>query len=384
MSVALPIEEDPRFRQYIASAGQKVFAIPFPFQQDEDIEILIFSNNQASSALPSDYTIIGASAHDGGSVTFKNGRAAGDIITIVGSAVLDRLSSVVRDGRFSSKLIDDEFDRNRIIQQEQKRDISRSLKAPYGSKGVTLLATAPSSLLHLDEQGNIVSSETPIKEKILREEADLALAALIGQSSVISDHFFETQLALSLADVSPTFQGGYSSAGDTPLHMMKRVAIEPPHAGKRRSLDRYMPDGTTNPINGGWWELVTDVANVKLFGAKGDGVNDDSFAIQSAIFYAQTASIGRVFIPNSTSDYLVNATIVNNCTTPLTIEGAGRGLSRLKGGSGVNPVIKIGDLSAYSNKPQRIKDLSFEFPGNGLATHIKAEACILDVFNIST
>lgn len=43
-----------------------------------------------------------------------------------------RLSSIVRDGRFASKLTDDEFDRNRIIQQEQQRDINRSLKLGFG------------------------------------------------------------------------------------------------------------------------------------------------------------------------------------------------------------------------------------------------------------
>src|SRR5690606_24239910 len=43
------------------------------------------------------------------------------------------------------------------------------------------------------------------QEIIDRKNGDNALASLIGQSLIGSDHFFETQLALSLAVVSPFF-----------------------------------------------------------------------------------------------------------------------------------------------------------------------------------
>lgn len=132
MSAVLPIQPDTRFRRYSASAGQTAFAIPFPFQQSDDVEVLLSVDGLYSVIDRSLFTVVGAGSLNGGSLLFNTGRQSGEILAVVGKAILDRLSSVVRDGRFSSKLIDDELDRNRIIQQEQQRDIDRSLKLSFG------------------------------------------------------------------------------------------------------------------------------------------------------------------------------------------------------------------------------------------------------------
>lgn len=164
---------------------------------------------------------------------------------------------------------------------------------------------------------------------------------------------------------------GYATVGDGGSALYKRVAIEPEHMGKVQSAD------------GAWWELVTNVANVKMFGAKGDGVSNDAPSVQDAISYAQLKDSGSVYFPNTPSHYLLNSTIINDCSKPLTIRGDGRGLSKLKGGAGVETILKIGNLAAYSNTPQRVMDLSFIIPTVETAIHIKAESCILDVFNVS-
>lgn len=46
-----------------------------------------------------------------------------------------------------------------------------------------------------------------------------------------------------------------------------RVAAEPDHEGKFRSLDRYLADGTTvSSLNGGWWEVSGKTINPQAFG----------------------------------------------------------------------------------------------------------------------
>lgn len=143
MSVVLPIETDDRFRKYTASAGQTVFAVPFPFQDNADIAALLQNATtgdytEISSTL---YTLTGAGNAGGGSLTFLAGRTEDEVILILGRAVLERLSSVVRDGAFSSKLIDGELDRNRLIQQELARETARALKMEFGAgPGLTLSA----------------------------------------------------------------------------------------------------------------------------------------------------------------------------------------------------------------------------------------------------
>jgi hypothetical protein len=67
-------------------------------------------------------------------------------------------------------------------------------------------------------------------------------------------------------------------------------------------------------------------ANVRDFGAVGDGVADDTAAIQAAL----ASGASRVYIPQGTyavSDYL-------RIDTPMTFFGDGRGLSTIKAVNG--------------------------------------------------
>lgn len=298
MSVALPIEEDPRFRRYTATAGQTVFSIPFPFQQDEDVSIQQFKDGKYTEVLRSQFSIAGAMDPAGGSVTFKVGRAAGEVIAIVGDAVLDRLSSIVRDGRFASKLTDDELDRNRIIQQEHKRDLKRAIKAPYGSEGVSLEASSPSSLLNIDLEGNIVSSETPANEKTLREAGDLAVASLVGQSGPIEVPFYDTRLAASMAVIKLTVKkilvGGYATAGDSDT----AAYIEG---------DGNSPNGFFSNSGSRGWELSEIHPTAQMFGIFDNG-SDGSAGWNRAKAFVQSGKTDRVRFPRRISgDYnLVN------------------------------------------------------------------------------
>lgn len=78
---------------------------------------------------------------------------------------------------------------------------------------------------------------------------------------------------------------GCNEPGDGGHISLRRVASEPPHAGKARSLDRYLPDGRSSPGEGGWWQFVAGESglNIRAFGAKLDGINDDTDAVQAAI-----------------------------------------------------------------------------------------------------
>lgn len=71
-------------------------------------------------------------------------------------------------------------------------------------------------------------------------------------------------------------------------------------------------------------DKLRDVINVKDFGAKGDGANDDTAAIQAAINAAAQSTPGAIvyFPPNVSSQfYKVTAPIV--VTKPITLQGSG-------------------------------------------------------------
>lgn len=139
MSVVLPIEDDPRFRIYVASEGQQAFAIPFPFQ--DAIDIGVYADIEATW-VPIDrasFSISGARNPSGGTVTFSTGRTLDERILVLGEAALERLTSIAINGRFSSTATDDELDRNRIVQQEIRRDVDRALRVRIGGAPLELV-----------------------------------------------------------------------------------------------------------------------------------------------------------------------------------------------------------------------------------------------------
>jgi len=102
-----------------------------------------------------------------------------------------------------------------------------------------------------------------------------------------------------------------------------------------------------------------DVVNVKDFGAVGDGVADDTAAIQAAFNFVP-ASGGEVIIPKGT--YIITSTL-NISNKPISIFGAGIGISILKW-TGVGMVGQNG--INYTNtvfQPFLMEDLSLKaFP----------------------
>jgi hypothetical protein len=92
-----------------------------------------------------------------------------------------------------------------------------------------------------------------------------------------------SQLAVSAAPSSVrTIQvTGYRSAGDGGQALWRRAAAEPSHPGKLRSVDRFLPDGSSNGSNGGWWEIASSPLVFEMLGAKGDGFADDAPAINA-------------------------------------------------------------------------------------------------------
>lgn len=80
--------------------------------------------------------------------------------------------------------------------------------------------------------------------------------------------------------------------------MWIRVAAQPSHPLKRRSLDRFMPDHSVNSTNGGWWELGSPEPSPEMIGPVPNGTND-----MLAAFTAVVAGIKVLGRPMSLGPY---------------------------------------------------------------------------------
>ncbi|HEX8238366.1 MAG TPA: tail fiber domain-containing protein [Allosphingosinicella sp.] len=68
----------------------------------------------------------------------------------------------------------------------------------------------------------------------------------------------------------------------------QRVAAQPSHAGKFRSQDRFLPNGSTDSTNGGWWELMSDqIITPAMFGCS-SATADNSAGLTAFYAYLET------------------------------------------------------------------------------------------------
>lgn len=95
---------------------------------------------------------------------------------------------------------------------------------------------------------------------------------------------FSTRAGIELltipAGLSAIRSNGYTTVG-VGAALYKRAASEPTHAGKVRSADRFLPNGTADATNGGWWELEEDHPTPFMFGMVADNSTDDADAFEN-------------------------------------------------------------------------------------------------------
>jgi hypothetical protein len=117
------------------------------------------------------------------------------------------------------------------------------------------------------------------------------------------DTYAQAQAATVAASVQSIFLTGYYTAGDAPPASYFRVASQPATAGQIRTADRFLPNGSTDPTNGGYWQLVVSggVVNVDWFGAQRVPLNTSAGSvpnsrtpIQNAIDALQTTGGGTL------------------------------------------------------------------------------------------
>lgn len=307
MSSVFPITDDPRYRRYTASAGQRVFPIPFPFQQDEDVEIsLQVAPSEYNVFEKTEYALIGANDPAGGTVTFNTGRTEGDVILVLGKAILDRMSSVVRDGRFSSYLIDSELDRIRIIEQEFRRDASRAIKVDYGADSVTLannledgdtLMKEGDRLVKGPQAQDIAEAQGYAADALASKEASAVSAAqaLAAEAHAVEvTQLLQAEVDISIAEMESKLEGAAEGLADA--NTWAELAANPGTRVLQPGRVSSTATGThTDPVtgvvvpdrgryqwSGSGWKRIGDVADAESMNASIDlvkaglqSVNDD-------------------------------------------------------------------------------------------------------------
>jgi len=264
---------------YIGAGTLATFSFPFKVFAAADLDVIkltVSTGVQTTLALTTDYTVslnADQNSNPGGSITLVAGNlASGFNLTITSDIENLQPTDLTNQGGFYPEVINDALDRATIQIQQVSDDVVRSLQAPTsdGTISMTLPPTAQriGKYLAFDAAGApSVATGTGADINLRTDLAASGGAALVGFSPTGSLSAVTVQAAIAEIGTDLATTAGAAAIGYT--------------------------QGGTSSVARTVQAKLRDYVDVRDFGAVGDGVTDDTAAIQAAINYAVGSTTGR-------------------------------------------------------------------------------------------
>ncbi|MHB1437812.1 MAG: glycosyl hydrolase family 28-related protein, partial [Thiobacillus sp.] len=234
----MTVQTSTNVASFNGDGANKVFPIGYKFNSAADLVVTLIDDDAKTTkilTLNSDFTVTGAGDEKGGAVTLAVAPTVVQRLKVTRVVDILQLTDLRNQGKAYAEIHEDAFDLLTMIAQQHQSDIASSLRVAETDPDparIPSVAQRAGKLLAFDAAGNPTT------------------ALPVADSS--------TELRQALADPSGAGKIGYS---------------------QRTVADR-----------------LSDTVSAKDFGAKADGVTDDSAAIQAAIDYcAQNSKC--LFIP---------------------------------------------------------------------------------------
>ena len=300
------IDNTPR-DQYTATSGQTVF--PYTFEISASGDIVVLQNgailNEGTGA--GQYGISGVGSDSGGNITLVTGATTGDVITLYRDMALDRLTSYTNGGDFLAADVNNDFDRLWLALQQNTGTSNRALVAP-NTDPLDINMTIPdkdarrSKFLRFNSvTGNPEASNFPPGDFAA---SGMNVYSFTGDGATVNytlgmepggdnntqiyiDGVYQQKINYSVFGAIVTF-----STAPPNLSSIEVMVIEalPVGATTGASQVSFTQAGSTYGRN---VQLkLQESVSVLDFGAVGDGVTDDTAAIQAAINAAS-----RIYFP---------------------------------------------------------------------------------------
>jgi hypothetical protein len=170
---------------YVAAAGQTVFAIPFNFFANDNIKVERNGFLLTQSLTPTSvtqYSLSGAGSNSGGAITLGAGASLNDKIIIYREIPIERTQELLSSGPFQVGSLNTELATLVAIQQELSRESSRGAKVPIGEQGVQLPSSAErvGKFLAFDAGGNPISASGTGPDSGLRSDLGSSTGARLS------------------------------------------------------------------------------------------------------------------------------------------------------------------------------------------------------------
>jgi len=280
---------------YIGAGTLATFSFPFKVFAAADLDVIkltVSTGVQATLALTTDYTVslnADQNSNPGGSITLVAGNlASGFNLTITSDIENLQPTDLTNQGGFYPEVINDALDRATIQIQQVSDDVVRSLQAPTSD-------------------GTISMTLPPTAQRIGKYLAFDAAGAPSVATGTGADINLRTDLAAS---------GGAALVGFSPTGSLSAVTVQAAIAEIGTDLATTAGAAAIGYTQGGTGSVartvqakLRDYVDVRDFGAVGDGVTDDTAAIQAAINYAVGSTTGRGTVILGEGRFRITATL---------------------------------------------------------------------------
>lgn len=311
--MAYPISDVARRIIYSGSAGVGPYS--FSFEVLEQTDVAVYKNTTLLT-LSADYTVT-INVDGTGSITLISPAVAADDITLIGARAIERTSDFVTGGDLFANTLNDELDAQTIFAQQQQDEINRSMKmAPWTSTAFNTQLPDPlaNHFLAFNATADGFQSTSGSELANLVAYANAFADTFVGDGSTTSWTLTRTPASLLNLDVSidgvtqvPTTN--YTTSGTTftmtsappsgSVILVRYAEVLADSNGDSVNV-RYTPAGT-GAVDTNVQTKLRETVSVKDFGAVGDGVTDDTAAIQAA---SDAVGTGTLEFPDG--DYLAS------------------------------------------------------------------------------
>ncbi len=378
-------------------------SFPFTFKvfAAADIAVTIANSLGVETALvlDTDYSVslnANQETSPGGTITYPisgTPLATGSVLAIVGDLDYDQPLDLPSGGNFSPLALENQLDRTVMQIQQLREEGARSLRIPVTSDADTDLPMPEAGQLIGWNAGGTALENIPVDN----------LATAVGYGTFRYDTFAgdgsTTEFALTadpaaVGNLDVAIDGltqvpgtdynlvsgeiVFTAAPSNGAEILARYGQALPITGPvDASAVTYQPAGTGAVATTVQTKLRESVS-VKDFGAIGDGVTDDTAAIQAALTYLQTQTNGRggaLYLPAGiyqvTSIAFVYQTGGGSNAVTINIKGDGQQSTVIrKSGGTTTPVLDLSVNALGNGVYSHFED--FQISGNGLCPGLRA------------
>lgn len=321
---------------YIGNGVTTVF--PFSFRVDQLVDLNVYlqtiDSGVATLLAPNvDYTVVGIPGT--GSVTYTTSDGpvpATQRLIIVRIVPLLQGLDINNQGGFYPEAVEGQFDTVVMGLQQLEEGLDRTLQSPIGRPGYELPAADAGKLLGWSDDGTTLENRTDGITAVISAlwTSVLALVTYAEAWLLLKLHGSLSTRTLIKALVPQVGMSVFLSeegrAGNfvwTLGNFTARIAMDTVEG-------LYLKATSVSAGTGAWVRadyLAGSPANLRWFGAKGDGVTNDVTAIQVAVNILLAAAGGRLYVPGSTGDYICNSTVTINAAGASALQRYGAALT---------------------------------------------------------